>query len=506
MTKKTAHRQTSKQIRGSGLLLSGRFLAIAINLLTQVLIVRHFSKMDYGVFAYTLALVNTASTLNRLGMERAVARFTPIYEEKEEFASAAGAVVLALGTMTALGFAIVTLVIGFNSLLTDTFIENPAVINILVVLIVLAPVDAFDELLQALFAAFGKARVLFLRQHIIGPCLKLATIALTIAISGDIHTLAIATVFASVAGIFLYGVLLPNVLRERNLIQYFRPGMFSIEYRRLFRFAMPVFTADMASALRLVLVFAILEYFHSLSNVADYRAVMPIARLNSVVLMSFSILFLPMAARLFAQKNTALLGEMQSHVALWVTVLSFPVFAACISLAEPLIVLLLGERYASAAPILAILAVGYFFQAALGLNRQTLRALGKVRVLLYIEIIATIIVLIATWLLAPRFGAIGGAIATTATMILYSSMNTIALWRFTGNNPMPWLYAKVYLLAAACALGLWLVKPLMGIDSILISILLAGFTSIIVILSCWKLLHFAEIFPEAIRFLKSMRR
>jgi O-antigen/teichoic acid export membrane protein len=258
--------------------------------------------------------------------------------------------------------------------------------------------------------------------------------------------------------------------------------------------------------LRLVLVFVVLEHFHNLTNVAEYRAVMPIARLNSVVLVNFSLLFLPMASRMFAQKSTALLGEMQSHVALWVTVLSYPVFAACISLSEPLIVLLIGERYASAAPILAILAVGYFFQSALGLNRQTLRALGKVRVLLYIEIIATIAALITALMLVPRFGAIGAAIATTATIILYSIMNTIAWWRFTGDNPLPWVHARVYLLAAVCALGLWLVKPLMGIDSILISCLLAGFTSIIVILSCWKLLRFAEIFPEALRFFRSMKR
>jgi len=209
---------------------------------------------------------------------------------------------------------------------------------------------------------------------------------------------------------------------------------------------------------------------------------------------------------LFAQKNTALLGEIQSHVTLWVTVLSYPVFAACISLSEPLTVLLLGERYASAAPILAILAVGYFFQAALGLNRQSLRALGKVRVLLYIEIVATIIAVITALMLVPKFGAIGAAIATTATVILYSIMNTIAWWRFTGDNPLPWLYARVYLLAAACALGLWLVKPLTGIDSILLSFLLVGITSLIVILSCWKLLRFSEIFPEAIRLFKSMKR
>jgi O-antigen/teichoic acid export membrane protein len=255
MSKKAA----KKQIRGSGLLFSGRFVSIAINLLTQILIVRYLSKADYGVFAYTIALVSTVSTFNRLGMERAVARHTPIYEEQKDHASAAGAVVLALGTMAALGLAIVAVVIGFQGLLGETVIEDPAVLHILVILIALSPVDSFDNLLQALFAAFGKPKVIFLRKHIIGPGLKLGAISLTIAVSGDLQTLSITYLLAGALGVLLYGVLLPTILRERDLLHYFRPGKFNIEYRRLFRFSLPVFTADLASALRLFLVFVILS-------------------------------------------------------------------------------------------------------------------------------------------------------------------------------------------------------------------------------------------------------
>jgi O-antigen/teichoic acid export membrane protein len=495
-----------RQIRGSGLLLAGRLLSLALNLLTQLLIIRHLSKVDYGIFAYALALISTFSSLNRLGMEQTVSRFVPIYEEQANPASAAGAVLLALATMAAIGIAIVALVTGFSGLLTGRIVENPAVTNILVVMIALAPIDAFDALLQELFAALGKPRIIFLRKYVIGPCLKLAVISFTIATSGDVNTLAIAYLVGGFVSFAIYGVFLPKVLREHNLSPYFRPGRFNIEYRRLFRYSIPVFTADIANVLRMFLVVAILEYFQNLSEVADYRAVVPIARLNSVALEVFSMLFLPMAARLFAQKNVALLGEIQSHVGLWVTVLSFPFFAACISLAEPLITLLIGERYASSAPILAILAVGHFFKSALGLNRQSLRAIGQVRVLLYIEIITTVSVLLAALMLVPRFGATGAAFAAAATMIFYSSMNTFMLWRITGTNPVPWECARVYLIAAVCALCLWVVKPLLGVNSSLVSFLLAGISSIVVLLSCWKLLHVAEIFPEVIRFFQARKR
>ena len=86
-------------VRGSSLLLSGRFLAMALNLLTQILIVRYLSKTDYGMFAYAITLVTIATTVNCLGMERAVERFVPIYEEKNDLASAAGVLILAIGIL-----------------------------------------------------------------------------------------------------------------------------------------------------------------------------------------------------------------------------------------------------------------------------------------------------------------------------------------------------------------------------------------------------------------------
>ena len=495
-----------KHVRGSSLLLSGRFLSLALNLLTQILIIRYLSKTDYGMFAYALTLVAMLTTMNRLGMERAVARFIPIYEEKNDLASAAGILILAIGTLLALGGATVVLVIGFKGLLAGTLGVDPAVTSILVLLITLAPVNAIDNVLEALLSALGKPRLIFFRKYIIGPCLKLAAISLTLLASGNVQMLAMSYMLAGVTGLLLYGLLLKDVLRERHLIQYFRPGMFSINYRRIFRFSLPTFVADLAFTIRPVVVVMVLEFFHELSSVAEFRSVVPVARLNSVVLTSFTLLFIPMAARLFAQKNRGLLGEMQSHAALWVTVLSYPVFAVCIVLAEPLIVLLLGERYSSSAPVLAILAVGYFFYSALGLHQRTLRAMGKVRVLLYIEIIAIFLLLAGTLEFVPAYGATGGAVAATGTMIIYAFMNSIALWKITGSNPVPWPYAKVYLVAAACSLGLWLTRSLLDIESTPMLLFLVVITSILVMLSCRKLLQVVEMFPEVARLPRFIQR
>ena len=96
--------------------------------------------------------------------------------------------------------------------------------------------------------------------------------------------------------------------------------------------------------------------------------------------------------------------------------------------------------------------------------------------------------------------------AAAGSMIIYAFMNSIALWKVTGSNPLPWSYAKVYLIVAACSLGLWLTKSLLEIESTLMMMILVAITSILVILSCRKLLQVAEMFPEVARLPRFIQR
>ena len=70
------HNATSRQIRGSSLMLVGRAISMGLNFLVQVLIVRYFAnaKADYGAFAYALSIVALRPVLgphiDRIGARR----------------------------------------------------------------------------------------------------------------------------------------------------------------------------------------------------------------------------------------------------------------------------------------------------------------------------------------------------------------------------------------------------------------------------------------------------
>src|SRR5881394_1972112 len=108
----TGGEATRRQIRGSSLLLAGRMLSLAVNFVTQVLIVRYLSKSDFGAFAYGLSLVALGESLAVLGLDKAISRFLPIYDEQRDYNKLFGTLIMAGGTVLSLGLAFLLLALG----------------------------------------------------------------------------------------------------------------------------------------------------------------------------------------------------------------------------------------------------------------------------------------------------------------------------------------------------------------------------------------------------------
>jgi O-antigen/teichoic acid export membrane protein len=58
-------------------------LSLAVNFATQVVIVRYLSNADFAAFAYGLSLVAMGESLAVLGLDKAISRFLPIYEQQD---------------------------------------------------------------------------------------------------------------------------------------------------------------------------------------------------------------------------------------------------------------------------------------------------------------------------------------------------------------------------------------------------------------------------------------
>jgi O-antigen/teichoic acid export membrane protein len=214
---------------------------------------------------------------------------------------------------------------------------------------------------------------------------------------------------------------------------------------------------------------------------------------------SFALLFTPMAARLFARDDREGINNLYWQTAIWIAVFSFPIFALSFSLAEPLTVLLFGARYEQSAIILALLSFGYYFNAALGFNGLTLKVFGKLRYIVTVNIAAALVNVGVNLLLIPRYGALGAAIGTCGTLVAHNFFKQAGLALGTGISLFEWRHLKVYTVIGLSALGLLLIQIAFSPPA-LVSLVLAGLASALVILINRSSLAVGQTFPELLRF------
>jgi O-antigen/teichoic acid export membrane protein len=491
---------TQKALRGSSLLLLGRLISVAANFTTQVLIVRHLSKTDFGIFAYALSIVAMGQSIAALGVDRAVSRFVPIYDERREDAKLLGTLAVAGGTIVLLGLACVTLVAGLGDLLAASGPDDSSSTTgatVLLIMIVLAPLQALDNILIATFAAFSKSKSIFVRKHLLTPGLRLAAVIVVIALAGDVEALAVGYVVGGAIGLGLSFLLLQSILRSTGIFARVREGGagLSLPIRELFAFALPLLAMDVLFVLMNTSNVIMLGHFGDAEEVADYRVVQPAAHLNLLIMSTFALLFTPAAARLFAREDREGMSDLYWRTSLWVAVASFPVLATTTAFAEPATVTMFGDRYEESATILALLSVGYYVSAALGFNGVTLRVHGMVRPIVVVSLIAAAMNLVLNLALIPPFGAIGAGIGTCVTFLVHNALKQAALTRHTGIPFFDRRYLLPYAAIVGVAGGLVVLSVLTHPPLVVCGLLVIAASALVLLVSRRRM-HLADTFPE----------
>ena len=467
------------------------------NLGVQVLLVRSLTKGDYGIFAYALSVIATIGTVSTFGLDRGLARFVAMYEERGDTRKVWGTIVLQMTTIVGIGLSTVAVVIGFHGWIGRSVVDNPRLGSLLAVMVLLAPVQAVDNMAGALFSVFAKPKAIFVRRFVLAPVLRLAIVGLLALGNRDIFFLGIGYVVAGIFGLLLYGSLMRRTLRARGLLTPASPGQprFDLPIAEVTAFTLPLLASDAMFVVLNTSDVVILGHTAGSAAVGSYRSVLPIARLNQLVLNSFSMLFAPLMARLWARGDREALGEAYWQTAAWVAVLSFPVLAFSLGLAGPLTTTLFGARYAGSVPYPAHPGAGLLLQRLSGVQRgdpQDDRAgvaggVDRGRAALVFNLAANL-------LLIPAFGAMGAACGTGASVAFYNLAKQWGLRRGSGVRVFEPRYAPLY---ATIVLG---AAVLLAVDltamSVVVRVLAVAAATALVLWTGRHLLMVGDLFPE----------
>jgi O-antigen/teichoic acid export membrane protein len=483
------------QIRGSSLFLIGNVISLAITFFPHLVLVRFLSTEAFGHWAYALSLVGVGKTY-ALSFNEAMSRFVPIYHAKRELSKVIGTIVVV--------FAVTLLISG---ILLGAFAAAPRLIlalltkgkespGLLLILMFLVPLETTDLLIMNLFACFARAREIFWGRYIIPPALRAIAVATVVLKHLNLRFLAYGYLAVELITILMFGALILYNLRRSKLFQ--RLTCIHLPVREIFSFNAPLMASGVIGMIGGSIPVLLLGYFHPISTVAYYRVVLPAAVLSSMIPANFMPLYVPSASRLFAKGDTSAINQLFWETSLWMTVLAFPIFLTTACFAQPLTTFLYGARYAPSAPILAILSCGYFVNVVFAFNGVTLKVLGKVRLMVVLNIVTPIIIVVFNLLLIPRYGALGAAVATASGMIVQSVLRQLGLWRWGGGiSFFEKRHASFFLVLGSSTLGLYLIQ-LFTADSIYIALTLAIAVALFALFLVKTHLKIADTFPEIV--------
>lgn len=487
---------TSKQLRGSSLLLVGRMLSKFVNFGVQIAIVRILSQEDFGVFAYGLALVLAGELVCKAGLGRGANRFIPLHAEKGEHGAVMGilglvtVVILAVGM---LGFGVLWAVSGLGV----SGMPSGDSVRIILILAWLAPVGALDTIGIQTLACFARPREILFRKHVLGPGLRAAAVITVFLMGGDAEMLALA---------YLAGGLIGLVLCVHLTIrQLFRHGIlplpireWTVPLRPLLAYSLPLISTDLVFIVLTTVTTVVLMSSHGEEGVALMRAVVPAAALIGLVVQSFQMLYLPSAVRLHARDDRAGLHDHHWRSAAWVAVLSFPLFGLMFGVAPALVPVLLGPGYEESAQLLAILAVGHYVTVCLAFNAETLQTFARIRSIVTTDVLTMLVAILCAILLCPLWGPVGAAVAVSGARIAGAFARHAVLVQTPGMEDVPTMQKTVWLKLAvasglAMALG-WVWQP-----PFLAQLVVLGLLSLVLLRSTAPSLDLTRSFPELLR-------
>ena len=484
-----------KHIRGSSLLLGGRAVSIGAKFIVQLLIVRHLTTSDFGAWAYALSVVALLGGFASLSLNRSVTRFLAIFNQQANHRRFFGLILLMSGVILATGVVFTVGLYRFPDVLLRLINGEQQPLTLLFFLIFLVPLEALDALVIALFATFDRARPIFVRRYLFAPGLQLAVVLGMIGMGAGPVFLAVGYLAATGLGVLIYGFLALRVLREEGVLARLSEQGVEVPAGEVISFTVPLMTSDWLSGLMGASGVLLLGYFYDTEQIALFKAVVPVAVMNLVVMQSFALLYTPSASRLFADGDLDGINDLYWRTATWIAVLTFPIFALSFFAATPLAVTLFGERYAASGPFLSILAVGYYFQASLGFNGSTLKVLGRLKYLVVINLLAILTNVALAVLLVPSFGALGAAIALSGTLVAHNIFKQTGLRMATGISLLNPRYARCFATLGGGALALVAVRA-WAPDSLFVLVPVAALVSFGILALTRGTLRIDQVFPE----------
>lgn len=413
--------------RGAGVVYVGLVLEMALAFLAQRFAAVYLSVGGFGNLISGTALLDVGAVLAGLGFAAGLARYLPRVERAQQRPLAKYA--LALVLLASLIVAVPTVV--FADLIAGGIFGEPGLAASLRVFGAAIPFAALMNFGIGGTRGQKISRFRVYVKNVLHPGARFGLIIAAVGIGagelGYAAGYAIPFVVGGVAAVALFWRNLPD--------EYDASGAQEV-FPEFLRYSLPFTVSGLSSFVYRSLDIFLLLYFIGNRAVGAYAVAYAFARLISMFSTAFSYLSTPVSSQLEDDDRIGEAVSVQTTIARWTTIVTIGALVPMMFFAAEFLRFIYRPAYASAAPTLAVLVVGFALKNVLVTHGPIIEALGKSKLSAFNTASAAIVNTVANLLLIPAHGILGAAVATTLSYVVLSVLPTLEVKYYTGETTL----------------------------------------------------------------------
>ncbi len=431
--------------KGAAYLFTGTVVGKFFSFFSKIVLGRHYGPEQYGIYVMFLTILSISTVVATLGMGEGVVRFIGYLKGKRKRYD--HIIISSLFAVSLTAILVTAFVYTMKDTIAIRLLHNP---------------DASSAILAGLLAIF-LSPLIAIEVAVLRGIERAKTVALisnagipagvlTVAVLSALLNLNIKAVVFGVGVVYLfiflsYSTIIKKCVEIKRLVPDFKT------VKMLIGFSAPLAVTSIIALVMAWTDTVMLGYFYGSKVVGVYNVAVPIAKQLSMFLGFIAFIYGPFCSSLYARNKISEIGRIYQILTKWVMFGALPLFVIVFVFPKAVINILFGHDYLAAASALRILSFAFLINVMLGLNGYTLIVFGNTRFLFFAGLVGGTTNILLNYLLIPRYGMVGAAVASATAIIILNALYSFKLYISWGIHPFTTSYLKS-ILASLISIGI----------------------------------------------------
>ncbi len=416
-------------VKGAAGSFVAKFFGAGLVFLSQAALARLLGAAQYGVYAYALSWMTVLAIFAKMGFETSLLRFLPEYKVKGQWPLFRGVIRFSFSLVGVVSLFFIVLGQMLLTLLSHR-LDAELLLSFRIMLFVL-PFFAWTAIRQSCLRGLKHVVLAELPEGVLRPLLLIAVAWL---LAGRLAHFDAAWAWVSHLVAVFFAFVFGTVLLVKALPGEHRRARSQWKSRVWIKVSSPMLLMNSMNIILSQSAIVVLGIFKPAEQVAVFSASARIVILATFALLAVNSIAAPMISELFYAGKKRELQSLLRLAALGIAVVTF-IAALFILLGGRLILGLFGKEFVDGYAVLLILLMGFMMKSFVGPASYLLNLTGHQNITAKAMAAAVVFAVLLSFVLIPKWGALGAALSSSLTMIVWNGTLLALNLKIVGIDP-----------------------------------------------------------------------